>query len=477
MKHIGLFLCFLTLSISVWAQQGTVASQSNWFGIDTSNHIIVVHQSKADSLIPSKESFKLGDETFKLIKRHNSWSPTEAYPVLKEQDTFTLYVTALPIIKLTAVDSIVDEPKRAADFSYVDRSTNFNAAVGIEWRGNSALKYPKKSYDMELRKDKLSEESIDFKFDSLREDDDWIFNSLYNEPLKLRSYFSTKLWLEIQQLSYAEKEPEAKSFTDVIYAEVFLNDTYQGVYLFAEQLDRKQLQLKKIKGDTVRGELFKAGSYKDGTAFKSAPKFNNAFPHWAGFEVEYPYENYEAHWDNLHDFVGFVANSSDTEFKNEIESYIDIDNAIDYFLFINLLRGTDNLSKNYFLAKYKEGEPYFFIPWDLDGVLGTIQDGKRIPTTNDVLTNNFFDRLKQTNAGDYRVRLKQRWQELRAGAFSDTQLFDRLDTTYEKMVTEKIYERDAAVWGRTETVTADYEYLRDWLSKRTAYLDSVFNEF
>jgi len=421
--------------------------------------------------------FKLEGMIYVMQNREQQLLNTESFNVVKATDTFQLFVTRLPIIKLNPTDSIVDEPKRHATLSYLDGSTRFRANIGIEWRGNSALKYPKKSYDLELRKDRFSEESMDFKFGSLRKDDDWVMNSVYNEPLKLRSYFSTKLWLDVQTPRYISEEPKAKSFTDMLFAEVFLNETYQGVYLFSEQLDRKLLQLKKIKGDTVRGELFKAGSYNDGTAFKAAPKFNNAFPHWAGFEMEYPYENYEAHWDNLHDFIAFVSNSNDSEFKNNISSYLDIDNAVDYFLFINLLRGTDNISKNYFLAKYDQDAPYFFVPWDLDGVMGTIQDGKRIPTTDDILTNNLFDRLKATNASDYNNKVQTRWKELRTKMYSDSQLFERLEKIFMLLRDNKVYERDELVWGRMNTISDDYEYLKKWLSQRLVYLDTFFVEF
>jgi len=480
MKNLGPLLFCITFSIIGFAQDTIAIDKSSYYGIDENHKMIVFQQLFLDSLVLNAnkiERFELEGETYSMLENQQALLTTESYDVVKATDTFKLFVTSLPIIKLNSTDSIVDEPKRHATFSYVDIASSFKSNVGIEWRGNSALKYPKKSYDLELREDRFSEKSINFKFGSLRDDDDWVMNSVYNEPLKLRSYFSTKLWLDVQKPHYIAEEPKAKSYTDMVFAEVFLNETYQGVYLFSEQLDRKLLQLKKIKGDTVLGELFKAGSYNDGTAFKAAPEFNNAFPHWAGFEMEYPYENYEAHWDNLHDFIAFVSNSTDSEFKNKISSYLDIDNAVDYFLFINLLRGTDNMSKNYFLAKYDQDTPYFFVPWDLDGVMGTIQDGKRIATTDDILTNNLFQRLKATNASDYRAKVKARWKELRTNVYSGMKLFEHLDSTYNLMNDQKIYERDELAWGRTNKIADDYEYLKKWLSERLVYLDSVFEEF
>ena len=66
---------------------------------------------------------------------------------------------------------------------------------------------------------------------------------------------------------------------------VAILDDYQNV-------SQEFIELKKFKGDTVRGELFKAGDYDPGTSFKVAPDFKNSLPTWAGWEMEYPYEDY-----------------------------------------------------------------------------------------------------------------------------------------------------------------------------------------
>lgn len=458
------------------AQSPVEGNENLYYGVDVQNKLIVCHE-EALSAVLIENTLTLDGLKYQLLESVSDLKTQQVYRVVKATDTFSLYITTLPIIKMTANDTIVDEPKRMADFSYASASESYQGAIGIELRGNSALRYPKKSYDLELRKDMSSEESVDFTFGDMREDDDWIMNSVYNEPLKLRSYFATKLWLELYAPSYLDKEPEAKSYSDVLFAEVFLNDRYEGLYLLSEQVDRKLLDLKKIKGDTVRGELFKAVGYADNTAFKGASDFNNAFPRWEGFEVKYPFENYEAHYENLHELITFVSTSSDTEFSQNIEKYLDINNAIDYFLFINLIRGTDNISKNYFLAKYKQGEPYFFVPWDLDGILGIIQDGKRIPTTNDILTNTLFDRLKSTNAAEYRNRLKQRWQQLREGVYSNDALLQRIDQTYHLLDTTRLYERDSLLWERPNTIVDDYKYMTDWLQKRLEYLDTTFDSY
>ncbi|WP_366841162.1 CotH kinase family protein [Lacinutrix sp.] len=48
----------------------------------------------------------------------------------------------------------------------------------------------KKSFDLEFWADLVSKEKKDIKFKGMRSDDDWILDAMYNEPLRLRSYYS-----------------------------------------------------------------------------------------------------------------------------------------------------------------------------------------------------------------------------------------------------------------------------------------------
>ena len=473
-------LFFLTVFANSWAQNSEVNHLEGYYGVDQKNKIIVCHRAFIDSLSLKSDTldqFNLGDTSYSFIDSPSQLQSTDRYLVVNAVDTFQLYFTPLPIIKITNSDSIVNEPKSMARMSYVDSTSNFNMDIGIELRGNSALKYPKKSYDLEIRIDSLSKVSADLQFGPLRNDDDWLLNSLYNEPLKLRSYFSTKLWLDVHAPSYLSQSPKAKSSNDLVFAEVFLNEAYEGVYLLSEPVDRKQLKLRKMEKDTVYGQLFKANSSMDATNFIKAPTFNNALPTWGGFQMKYPYENYNAHWEEIYQLVAIATIEDDKKFVDRIEQHLDLDNAIDYFLFVNLLRATDNLGKNFYLARYTEDTPYFFIPWDLDGVLGCIRDAKPIATTNDILSNRLFDRLLATNPANYRSRLKARWEQLRSGLYSDKALLERLNEIYVFLDTHNIYERDGLVWPRVTESELDLAYTKNWLETRLKFLDRLFNGF
>ncbi len=446
------------------------------YGIDNTQKIIVWNYNKVPNRIRLHKSIiRFGTERFRIKDPRTKIAPNKVLKVMKDTVPFTIYFTDLPLIHIQTERKIVDDPKIICQLQYFDKDSLITSLVGVEYRGNISLSFPKKSYDLEFWKDSIGNDSKKLKFGTLRKDDDWVLDGLYDEPLRIRSFLAKKIWLEMHEPYYLDKEPKAKSGTDIQFVEVFLNDCYQGLHLLSEQVDRKLLRLQKKEGDTVRGELFKAGAYQGGPNYTKIQPFKNIFPDWAGYEMKYPYEDYTAHWNNIYEFTDFVINATDADFIKTIARKFVLKNAIDYFLFINLLRATDNMGKNFYVARYDDGEPYFNIPWDLDGVFGTIIDGRQIPTTNDILSNGLFDRLWKTDADGYRQRVIDRWIALRKKQWSTKLLVKNVHKYHDKFQSQFIYQREALVWKNTFT-TANLHYLTSWMQRRLDFLDQYFEE-
>ena len=469
-KHLILYsLLIFGLQLLAQETQDSLSIKAT-YGIDSELKIMVW---PSDSLY---EFVKIGlaKKSLRLPEDLAGYLTSKEIRVAEGNDSMSLYFTSLPVLKISSGDSIPNEPKVVAEFAYMKDTIFYSEMIGIELRGNSALRYPKKSFDIEIWSDTVTKASKDLRLGDLRVDDDWILNSIYNEPLKFRSHFSNKLWLELSRSRVDDSTHREQAGIDTKYVEVFLNDRYQGVYLLSEQIDRKLLKLKKIKNDTVHGELFKAGSYDIGTAFQGAKPFNNAFPYWIGFEMEYPYENFEAHWDNLYEFIDLVANADEKTFAEAIDKSLDLNNAIDYYILMNVLRATDNMRKNYFLARHDIDSPYYFVPWDLDGVMGCIIDGKRILTTNDIMSNGLFDRLMAENPANYRERMKARWTALRSNELELNKLTGAIQVLYTRLKSENLYKRNQLVWPVTISESDHLAYLLGWLEQRIEFLDGFF---
>ena len=476
MKRVTLIITsYFFISNIIWGQQDTITVDNAVFGIDKKHKIIVSHLTSS-WFTTDKEKVTLNfQKELMLTIPIDSIRTDVTTKIVRNAQPYTLYFTPYPLIHIKIDDTIIDEPKKIAKFTYAYQDTIIHSTIGIELRGNISLGFPKKSYDLEFRDDHSTNSSKDVQFLNMRNDDDWILDGMYNEPLRIRSYFSNKLWQQLYQLPYQKEETKAKSGIDVAYTEVFINNTYQGVFALTEQVDRKLLRLKKNSDQEIQGVLFKASSYEGGPTFAKAPDFKNIFPHWAGFRMEYPVVDYKSHWSPLYELVQFVIEASTEDFNREISTLLDLDNAIDYFIFVNVLRATDNLGKNYFIARYSKSSPFYFVPWDLDGVLGTIQDGKKISTTDDILSNKLFERLLQDNPEAYQNRLKSRWFTLRNGTLQTENFLSTMETIYMELKKNKVYHREQMVWPSTPK-DEDLIYVKDWIRQRLDFLDTYFNK-
>jgi spore coat protein H len=477
MKIYLLILCFFFSTICN-SQTLTINVSDNKFGTDETLSIIVSRIQNIEDYQDIENYDEIiisfGENDFRFISNPNNLEYSNSYMIehLNSSNQYTLYFTQLPIIIIDTDNAIVDEPKVLANLVYTDDEQTVTSNIGIELRGGSSQGYPKKTYDIEFWEDEIGDENIDMQFGELREDDDWILDALYNEPLRLRSYTASKLWKQMHTPYHIDDEPNAESGGDVMYIEMFLNGQYNGIYNLSEQVDRKQLKLKKFN-DNMRGELYK-GASRGAPTFTNLPSYNNSSRAWGGYEFKYPDKDEITDWDNLYEFTNFVMNSSESDFERDIWSQFVEDNFIDYFLFLNLIRATDNTGKNIYLGKYKADEPYFYIPWDLDGCFGTNWQGTNENITDDILANGFMDRVIDENPNNTFMSIASKWFDYRNDIFSLNSLSNSITNQYNLLQENKVYERESLVYSNYSFDNQSLSYTLSWLENRLAHLDIYF---
>ncbi len=475
-------LFFIFIFVNLQSQTTyTVNIPTDRYHIDRTNQLIVCNIDI--SQFPELDTYKNVDieldSLYSFSANPGTLSHEQSYSVKREKTQYTLYFSKFPLIAITADQEFVDEPKRPANFLYADFNEIKKSEVGIELRGGFSQRLPKKTYDLEFWEDATGDDNKDMQFGNLREDDDWILDALHNEPLRLRAFSAHKLWLEMHTPYYLDEEKDAKSGADVMYVEVFLNNIYNGIYMLSEQVDKKQLKLKSFKHDKIRGELYKSEAVLNyATYFARVTPYDNTQDNWDGFELKLPDEDEKIDWSKLYNLVDFVANSSDGEFDAGIEKRVHVGNALDYFIFLNFLRAADNRGKNYYFGKYNQDQPYFLVPWDLDGTFGLKYDGTNAPTTTGILSNTLFDRLfKNLPTEVIKQKIYARYQELREGVLSEEKILERLSKNYNLLEDNKVYEREAVVWPNYPFDKTAKEYIDDWTMTRISFLDQYFESF
>ena len=388
-------------------------------------------------------------------------------------DTVAVWFTRLPLVKLETPTILNQNTKVPAEFSYADDAQLLQSTIGIRRRGSFSLRFPKRSFDLEFWESAEEREPHDVSFGGLRTDDDWVLDALYNEPMRINSYVAHKLWLDLHVPYYRNSEEEARAGADVQLVEVFYDGGYYGVYLLSEQVDRKQLQLKKFKAGRIRGELYKGVAWTGATRLASQPALpTNGTLEYGGWELKYPDGEDIVDWRRLYDLLGFTTRSSRATFAAEVGSRFELENIVDYLLYVNASAMTDNMGKNTYLARYREKEPYFYVPWDLDGAFGNSYNGDRLDNTEFWLSNHLYTRLTEENPGAFTARLCDRYRSLRTTLLATEALQERLDQAYRYLLDNGVYAREQSRWGNARYDQNQVDFTRDFTKDRMAYLDT-----
>lgn len=391
-------------------------------------------------------------------------------------ETYKLFRTPMPIITIATEGPIVNSPAVHGTISVTDADGNvIEMHAGFKIRGTSSQQYDKKSYRVELWADATGSTMMDTTFLGLRSDDDWNLEAMWAQPLRLRDKVANELWMEMHQLYYQDLEPEARSGVRMEYADVFVNGLYVGIYALSERMDRKQLELKKFNGEN-RGLLYK-GNGSGAPTFESLPAYDNTLGTWDNYEWVYPNEAEASYdWSHLYSFTNFVMNASDNVFYAQYSAQFDKGNAIDYYLFINVLQAMDNMGRNLFLARYKKTGPYFYLPWDLDAVLGLDTDCKPTNNANGLMSNGFYDRLIHdcTNNG-FVASTQTRYNALRNTILTKEHIMQLVQNQYNALLENGAYDREHEAWPDFTLDESQLTYMSNWLEARFNYLDAEIN--
>lgn len=427
--------------------------------------------------IPTGTTTLVLDKTYTLTAPINAISKGIKYIATSSGQTYNIYFTNLPIINVgvSDINSINSSNEINGTLAINENNNNFYSSfIGIKVRGATSSGYDKKSYRVQLKNSSNDDDYKDESLFGLREDKRWLLLAMYNERLRLNNKISHDLWIKMHKLYYQAQEPEAISSIRSLYIELFINNSYRGVYLFTENTDRKQLKLKKTASNgTVRGELYKAFAWGN-TKFEELPPIPPLPSEtWGGWELKHPDEE-EMDWQNLYEFTDFVKNSSNLNFVNNIASKVVMGNMSDYLIFLNLVRAYDNQGKNTFFCKYNTNEPYFYGVWDLDGTWGYLANGNRATTTSSLLQYHIYNRLINLNPNQFKHKTASRWFELRDGVLNLDSLLNMVDTQYNYLNENKVYNREAMKWNTVKYSSSELQYIKTWITGRVAYLDGYF---
>ncbi|MFA9392620.1 MAG: CotH kinase family protein [Prolixibacteraceae bacterium] len=389
---------------------------------------------------------------------------------------YQLKFTLLPTICIEhSNNTIPDEPKVAALFYLSDPCLNKTIVefCGIERRGGSANGRPKSSFGFELNNSSELNDSKKIPLLNMDNEDDWILDGLYSDLSCARNRASFDLWGAIQQDALQQGKDVLPSTIKGQYVEVFINDRYNGVYTLSNRVDGELLGF----DEDHKGYLYKCENWNQVSRFLEISDTIDDAMIWAGWEQKYPDTDEKATWKPLYDLVDFVVNTDDKEFSEKYSSYIKIDQFIDFFILVNIIKGYDNTGQNLMLACKEFGGAFYFCPWDMDATWGRDWDSQP-KNEKGIVLFEIYNRFYSIDPDNFKYKLTARWLHLRESIVTSEILFQLFEKNIELLNISGSADREFERWPESiPDIDQEEEYIQQWISARLAYLDAYFSSF
>lgn len=370
-------------------------------------------------------------------------------------------------------------------------------------RGATAASYMMKpSFNMKLRTADNSEE-LDSALLGMRSCSSWILDGMAIDRICMRNRIAFDIWNEFSRLPY-DTEFGGRCGTEGRFLEVYINDQYYGIYCLNDRINRKLLDLKKVKEQDdgsvlVRGVLYKSGT--NSIANQNDPGYNEdstaCVVSWHNaWEISYP-EDYcgQMTWQPLLD--AFADGNS----AAYIKKYFFLENLADYQIHVMALSIGDNWgNKNHFLSVRNINKDindpdvtqanrrrFVLIPWDLDTSLGGGYDGRyydgnySVWPVADIGKNALYPISPVIGDAEYQAILKRRWKEGRVAAFSIDSINSKLDRYRDLFLNSGAWQRMVDYFESKSSkpnyvidLSQEIEHIKTWYMNRFLEMDAYF---
>jgi hypothetical protein len=383
----------------------------------------------------------------RLLRRH--------FVVAAALLAFPAQANALPTVKIDTRGAIPNERKATAKL----RMPGYQGRIGIERRGQSSQRFPKKSYSLELRDARGKDRKVPLL--GMPADGDWILYAGYYDKTLMRNVVAYETARSIGR--YA---PRTR------FVHLRLNGRYHGVYVLTEKVE--------LGGKRVDGEAL--------VEFTSSFQFRSKDPSFRG-----PVRRRPIVWEDPErgDMTRAEAEAVAAPVRaaeralygpGSWRPFIDEAAAVDYVLLQELFKNQDAFLASTFLALREDGKLHFGPVWDFDIALGNAGSGLSQYSKGWILTHRHWaGRLLQDRR--FARLVAARWRELRAAGLR-RDVMRAIDGNQDKL--RGSVGRNFRRWPILRTPVwpskrargshaAEVRFLRRWMSRRIAWLDRGYS--
>lgn len=326
-------------------------------------------------------------------------------------------------------------------------------------------------------------EEVNRDFFGMGGEDDWILNGAYVD----RSLIRNKLCFDLfQDFAVDGLAPTERYAAESVLCDLTYNGQPYGIYLLSEKPERDDDRVVLQEDPAAAGGSFLVKNHDDGAGFMEATgvygQWNLLYPDPAevGPEAQAAIQARLQAWGDA------VLSEHPGNPVDGMWTTMDLDSAVDFVLLEELSKNNDA----YFLSIHlwqDVGGKLRFLPWDMDLSFG-------YPYYDCGWEGWVASRPSMISAfsGDaaFKARMRERWDQLRAGPLAEDAILARI-RTYREVMGDAVYENFEVwpfeeitfEWGGTswlcpvESYDAEYERIQAWISGRLAWMDANLETF
>ena len=463
-KFLKICLAFMMVfAISFGAEQSRAeqsrAEQSDpWQRIKEIQNEALSSLNKYNDETDEESEAGAEENTFLQVRDVDAW---EAIGQLEEKIAFDPEPYGLPVLYL-AGDTSAMSKDTAVDLAYVcgERS----GVCSVKWQGSSSLSYPKKNYTIKF--DNAFEAKTGW-----GEQKKYCFKANFIDHSHSRNVVSCKLWGEIVK-SRSNVPAELATLPnggaiDGFPCVIMLNGEFHGLYTWNIPKDGWMFGSPKA--------ILCADAHTDATRFKGLATLNG------DFELEYVEDENNADWvlPSINRAIQAVMDSDGSDLDTNINQYIDIASAIDYYIHTVDEAAADATDKNYILVTF-DGVKWYFSAYDRDTVYGLEWTGKMFYAPNVGTTYKSYanmHRLMELIYNYKRKELKDRAVSLRKTVKSEANVTN-VFTNFASGIPSQILIEDAQKWPTIpSTNTSNIWQILNWYRLRREMLDAEIDSW
>lgn len=412
---------------------------------------------------------------------------------------YDIVCTNLPLINIEVNDEIQKETRTDMKFTLFDNRKGavhrmISSDGKINVKGHTTASYDKKSFRLRFFQESLggNTRQNDLSLLGMRRDDDYILYAGYNDQEKIRNVFNCRLWYDVNA---GDNSLGIKNGMYYKYVELFMNGEYWGLYALGFPIDAKQMQ---IDAETIGTEL-EENLYQKNEWLVEPEEGDETPAAEIDFSNNDPIEKYELKtnkdsaiaWRFLKEYYRTIMTGNDPK---EIYDMIDLNSAIDVYLYVSLIQGTDNslgyqFKNMYLCSKVYNGRLIMvYTPWDMDITWGNYWSYTAKNYTNKYYLDadsykkpmlmNPVQYLLELNDPQIKGHIRERYTYLRNNGWSNESVLQILNGYEKDIYVSGAYSRDKDRWPKGTFSSEDVELSRfkEYVINRLAYFDTFVKE-